>query len=254
MADIPGVWDYIYKNPFDYGQSFTQGLHAGAGARKSMDDREAEAARLAQQKVRDESIDSRERDRIQQSKDQFDRTLKDREQARADQLLEKFGSSVVHGPDGSIDVPASVLQTQQRMENDRKAEALGRMEIRTGIRGGPEYDYLRDSPGYNFGRADEFSKKANQDAITARSDEANKARLEAARIRALGKRGEGEKDELEVIDGATFIRSPDGSLREISKETAREILRHKSIKKNVVPDIIVRKNAKGEWEKQNPPK
>ncbi len=250
MADIPGVWDYIYKNPHDYGANFSAGMNAGANARKAKDDREAAAARLAQQQVRDaddrkfsEGKLTLERDKFNADKSEADRRFADIEKRRNDDLVIRFGPAIVKTPDGQIDVQGSAIEQNRRMEADRKAEMLGRQEVITGKQGGPEFDDLRSFPGYLRGQTEEASKKRTSDAQAARDKARNDTTLEAARIRS-GTKKTPEKDTIEQIDGAFFIRQGDGSLKPVPKDTDRALRKGHS-PTNAAPSIRVSRGPDG---------
>lgn len=250
MADIPGVWDYIYKNPHDYGANFSAGMNAGARARKVKDDREQEAARLAQQSLRDEENrkfnEGRlklDRDKLDADKAEAERRFNEIETRRKDDLIIKFGPSVIRTPDGQIDVEGSAREHDRRMEEDRKAEMLGRQEIITGKQAGPEFDALKKYPGYLRGQTDEASKNRTIQAQKERDKERNDTTLEAARIRS-GTKKTPEKDTIEEIEGAFFIRQGDGSLKPVPKDTDRA-LRKGRTSTNAVPSIRVGRGPDG---------
>ena len=250
MADIPVVWDYIYKNPHDYGANFSAGMNAGANARKVKDDREQEAARLAQQTIRDD--DNRkfnegklklDRDKLDADKSEAERRFSEMEKRRKDDLVIKFGPSVIHTPDGQIDVEGSAREHDRRMEEDRKAEMLGRQEIITGKQAGPEFDVLKKYPGYLRGQTDEASKSRAIQAQRDRDKARNETTLKAAEIRS-GTKKLLEKDSIEEIDGAFFIRQGDGSLKPVPKDTANAMKKGRGATHSV-PDIRVGRGPDG---------
>lgn len=250
MADIPGVWDYIYKNPHDYGANFSAGINAGANARKVKDDREQEAARLAQQSLRDEENrkfnEGRlklDRDKLDADKAEAERRFNEIETRRKDDLIIKFGPSVIRTPDGQIDVEGSAREHDRRMEEDRKAEMLGRQEIITGKQAGPEFDALKKYPGYLRGQTDEASKNRTIQAQKERDKARNDTTLEAARIRSQ-KKAEKGADTIENVNGADFIRHADGSLSPLPKDTANAMKKARGAT-NAVPAIRVGRGPDG---------
>lgn len=255
MSDIPDVWSYIYKNPHDYGANFSAGMNAGSNARKVKNDKESDAARLAQQKVRDEADADFQKGRLEMDRGKLEADNRQmeierqrREQDRSDKLIERFGPSVVRTPDGQIDVQASEEAHQRRMELDRKAELLGRQEIISGKQAGPEFDQLKQLPGYLRGQTEEASRQFGTREATRRAEEANKARIRAAEIRA-GNGGKGGRDEIETIGGAHFIRGADGSLKPLAKDAERAF-RAGAPKTNAVPDIIIGRGKDGKLQIQ----
>lgn len=256
MSDIPGVWDYIYKNPHDYGANFAAGMNAGANAKKVKNDKESDAARLAQQKVRDAADADfnkgrleMDRGKLEADKRQMEIERQRREQERSDKLIERFGPSVVRTPDGQIDVQGSEEAHQRRMELDRKAELLGRQEIITRKKAGPEFDDLKQLPGYLRGQTEEASRVFSSQEATRRAEDANKARIEAAKIRADKGGKSGARDEIETIGGAHFIRGADGSLKPLSKDAERAY-RAGAPKTNAVPEIIISRGKDGKLQIQ----
>ena len=255
MSDIPGVWDYIYKNPHDYGANFAAGMNAGANAKKVKNDKESDAARLAQQKIRDEN-DAKfqqgrmdlDRDKLDTDKKQFEAERARREQDRSDKLIERFGPAVVRTPEGQIDVQGSEEAHQKRMEMDRRAEMLGRQEIISGKQAGQEFDQLKQLPGYLRGQTEEASRQFSTREATRRAEESNKARIEAARIRAEKGGKSGGRDEIETIGGAHFIRGADGSLKPLTKDAERAY--RSGSKTNAPVDIIIGRGADGKLQIQ----
>lgn len=245
--DIPGVWDYLYKNPHDYGANFTAGLQAGARVRQVKDDREARAAELANrqtQQDREYGLQKKEFSRRQQEDAQRRKEHQDRidqdTQRRADILAEKFGPSIVRHPNGDIDVQGSAEAAQERIDLDRKAEALGMQEIMLGKQAGPEFDAVKQFPGYVVGQAKALEKKQQQDALDRRANAAADSRVKAAEIRSGGSGGAVNPDTIEEVNGVPMIRTGKGNLKTLSPDARREYERKKrgaSGATNAVPQI-----------------
>lgn len=251
---IPGVWDYLYKNPHDYGASFSAGVQAGAKARSVKDDREARAEELARRTLdsdrefglQQQELERRKGEDAQRRKEHQDRL--DREaQQRNDALNERFGPAIVRHPNGEIDVAGSAEEAASRKELDRKAEALGEQEIMLRKPAGPEFDTLRQFPGYVIGQSRALQRLKEQEAIDQRAKAAADSRIETARIRSGG--DSSKPDAVEEVNGVPMIRTGDGKLKPLSTDARRQYERSKrpTVNTNAPPNVraVVTFDAQG---------
>lgn len=220
MADIPGVWSYLYKNDTKPGESFVRAYSAVSAAKNDEAALKQRADELAQRRTEFEGeMALRKADQLQRQKEHQDRIDQDTER-RADALATKFGPALVRGPDGQVDVQASAAAVMDRIEQDRKAEALGMQEIILGKQAGPEFDTLKTFPGYVVGQAKALEKKQQQDAIDKRANAANESRINSARIRS-GNSGSSIPDEVVVRSGVPGVLSGSGKFTPLTGESLR---------------------------------
>lgn len=234
MADVPDIWAYVSKGGPDLAGAKVAGFRAGVEKRKVESEIEARAAELANRQtqqdreygLQEKEFSRRQQEDAQRRKEHQDRIDQDT-QRRADILAEKFGPSIVRHPNGDIDVQGSAEAAQERIDLDRKAEALGMQEIMLGKQAGPEFDTVKQFPGYVVGQAKALEKKQQQDALDRRANAAADSRLKAAEIRSGGSGGAVNPDTIEEVNGVPMIRTGKGNLKTLSPDARREYERKK---------------------------
>ena len=224
MADIPGVWSYLYKNDTKPGESFVRAYSAVSAAKNDEAQLKQRADELAQRRSEFEGeMGLRKADQLQRQKEHQDRIDQDT-QRRADELAKKFGPALVRGPNGEVDVQGSAEAEQERIDMDRKAEALGIQEIILGKQAGPEFDTLKIFPGYVVGQAKALEKKQQQDALDNRANVAATSRIEAAKIRS-GTTSTDAKDTIVVQQGVPGVMGANGSFKPLTGDALRSYRR-----------------------------
>ena len=223
MADIPGVWSYLYKNDTNPGENFTRAYSAAKSAKNDEAALKQRADELANRRSEFEGeMGLRKSEFSQRQKEHQDRIDQDTKR-RADILAEKFGPALVRGPDGEIDVQGSAAAAQDRIDLDRKAEALGMQEIMLGKQAGPEFDSVKMMPGYVVGQSKALERKQQQDALNKRATESAQSRIDAAKIRSGGERKPEKPELVEGASGLLFVDLGNGKTRPATQD---EIKRH----------------------------
>lgn len=255
MAEIPGVWSYLYKNDTNPGENFTRAYSAAKNAKNEEAALKQRAEELANRRSEFETDTAlRRSEQAQRAREHQDRIDQDTTR-RADELATKFGPALVRGPNGDIDVQASAAATQERIDLDRKAEALGMQEILLGKQAGPEFDSLKMMPGYVIGQAKALEKKHQQDALDKRANAAAQSRIDAAKIRS-GNASTGEKDTIVVQQGVPGVMSGKGSFKPLTGDALRSYLRSNpraAVGTNAPPSGIIDlvPKAGGGWQRAN---
>ena len=255
MADIPGVWSYLYKNDTNPGENFVKAYSAVKDAKNDEAQLKQRADELANRRSEFEGeMALRKLDQLQRQKEHQDRIDQDT-QLRADALATKFGPALVRGPDGQVDVQASAAAAMDRIEQDRKAEALGMQEIILGKQAGPEFDTLKTSPGYVVGQAKALEKKQQQDALDKRANAAATSRIEAAKIRS-GTTSTGGQDTIVVQQGVPGVMGANGSFKPLTGDALRSYRRANpgagggtNVPPSGIIDLVPK--AGGGWQKAN---
>lgn len=223
MAEIPGVWSYLYKNDTNPGENFTRAYSAAKSAKNDEEALKRRAEELANRRSEFQSeVGLRKAEQEQRQKEHQDRIDLDTKR-RADILAEKFGPALVRGPDGEIDVQASAAASQERIDLDRKAEALGMQEIILGKQAGQEFDSLKMMPGYVVGQSKALEKKQIQDALDKRANAAAQSRIDAAKIRSGSSSAGtgGTSDTIVVQQGVPGVMSAKGAFKPLTGDALR---------------------------------
>ena len=223
MADIPGVWSYLYKNDTNPGENFTRAYSAAKSAKNDEAALKQRADELANRRSEFEGeMGLRKSEFSQRQKEHQDRIDQDTKR-RADILAEKFGPALVRGPDGEIDVQGSAAAAQDRIDLDRKAEALGMQEIMLGKQAGPEFDSVKMMPGYVVGQAKALERKQQQDALNKRATESAQSRIDAAKIRSgnAATSPTGGTDAIVVQQGVPGVMSGKGNFKPLTGDALR---------------------------------
>ena len=221
MADIPGVWSYIYKNDTNPGENFTRAYSAAKSAKNDEAALKQRADELANRRSEFEGeMGLRKSEQAQRQKEHQDRMDQDTKR-RADMLAEKFGPALVRGPDGEVDVAGSAEAAQERIDLDRKAEALGMQEVILGKQAGPEFDTVKMFPGYVVGQTKALSLRETQKAQEARDAAKAANALEVAGVRS-GKAGvAGGTDAIVVQQGVPGVMSGKGNFKPLTGDALR---------------------------------
>jgi len=223
MADIPGVWSYLYKNDTNPGENFTRAYSAAKSAKNDEAALKQRADELANRRSEFEGeMGLRKSEFSQRQKEHQDRIDQDTQQ-RADRLAKEFGPSVVLGPDGKPDALASAKADALRIERDKMSEALGTQETLTGQINVDVDNELRNSSGYRQGKVKALLLKQQQDAINKRATESAQSRIDAAKIRSgnAATSPTGGTDAIVVQQGVPGVMSGKGNFKPLTGDALR---------------------------------
>lgn len=218
MAAVPDIWAYVSKGGPDLAGAKIAGYRAGTEKRKVEADIAARADELANRRSEFEGeMGLRKSEFSQRQKEHQDRVDQDT-QRRADMLAEKFGPALVRGPDGEVDVPGSAAASQERIDMDRKAEALGMQEVILGKQAGPEFDSVKMMPGYVVGQTKGLAMKQTQQSQQARDAAKASNALAVAGVRSGKTSGTttGGADAIVVQQGVPGVMSAKGNFKPLT--------------------------------------